>query len=232
MNDTGVQRRPPVGALRLDECERSARIHRDALGMEFLARFGLPFLAAYHRAWVRSPAGLALAARDDEGNLVGVLLGSLDPAAHYRAMLRNSGPELAVRMVGGAALRPHLAKELAVTRAGRYSRALWRHLRGRLTNRGGRSTVSASSASTVVGEVTHLMVDPAAQRSGAGRTLIDRTTELARAGGLAKLVLVTPPDLAARSFYEALGWVSGDEVLSKSGERFVSYTLNLSDPRD
>jgi GNAT superfamily N-acetyltransferase len=71
------------------------------------------------------------------------------------------------------------------------------------------------------------MVDPALQRFGAGRVLVNRTVELARAAGLSKLVLVTPPDLAARNFYEALGWIPGDEVVSQSGERFVSYSLTL-----
>ncbi|MGC8512725.1 MAG: GNAT family N-acetyltransferase [Acidimicrobiales bacterium] len=199
--------------------------------MEFLARFGPGFLAEYHRAWVRSPCGLALAARDRQGRLIGVMLGSLDPASHYKAMLTQSGPQLAARMVASAATRPRLAYELAVTRSGRYSRALLRHLRARFTlDRGGAGTPSTPSADSGsrIGEITHLMVDPAVQRSGAGRALVDRTVELARSAGLDKLVLVTPPDMAARRFYDALGWTAGSELTSRSGEKFVSYSLLLS----
>lgn len=234
--------------------------------MEFLARFGVHFLTAYHRAWVRSPAGLALGARDGEGKVVGVLLGSLDPASHYRAMLRGSGAGLAARMLGAAATRPALARELVVTRSGRYSRAIWRHLRRSLAT-GRRASTAALGASAAapwesiaakpatgesiaakpatadahagdstpqerprgVGEIAHLMVDPALQRSGAGRALVNQMVQLAREAGLSKLVLVTPPDLGARNFYEALGWIPGDVVVSRSGERFVSYSLGLSD---
>ncbi len=220
-----------VGPMEASECDQSALIHQATLGMEFLARFGPGFLAEYHRAWVRSPCGLALAARDREGRLVGVMLGSLDPASHYKSMLTQSGPKLAARMVASAATRPRLAYELAVTRSGRYSRALWRHLRARFTlDRRGSGTPSAPSpaSGSRIGEITHLMVDPALQRSGAGRALVDRTVELARSEGLGKLVLVTPPDMAARSFYDALGWTAGSEVTSRSGEKFVSYSLLLT----
>lgn len=227
-----------VGQLEVSECERSAAIHQATLGVEFLARFGPGFLAAYHRAWVRSPFGLALAARDRQGRLVGVMLGSLDPASHYKAMLAQSGPLLAARMVASAATRPRLAYQLVVTRSGRYARALWRHLRARFIaeRRGGEASRDAGTpgsktapGSGKVGEITHLMVDPAVQRSGAGRALVDRTVDLARSAGLDKLVLVTPPDMAARRFYDALGWKAGDEMTSRSGEKFVSYSLLLSD---
>jgi len=227
-----------VGPLEVSECERSALIHHATLGMEFLARFGPGFLAAYHRAWVRSPFGLALAARDHQGRLVGVMLGSLDPGSHYKAMLAQSGPLLAVRMVASAATRPRLAYQLVVTRSGRYARALLRHLEARFTverqeNEDSRDAATAGSDSTTkswkVGEITHLMVDPALQRFGAGRALVDRTVELARSAGLDKLVLVTPPDMAARRFYEALGWIAGEDVTSRSGEKFVSYSRLLSE---
>ncbi len=223
---------PQVGPLEVSECEKSALIHHATLGVEFLARFGPGFLAAYHRAWVRSPSGLALAARDPQGRLIGVMLGSLDPASHYKAMLAQSGPTLAARMVVSAAARPRLAYELAVTRSGRYSRALWRHLKARLPL-GRRNPAAAGSqpaqAPFRIGEITHLMVDPAVQRSGAGRALVERTVELARSAGVGKLVLVTPPDMAARRFYDALGWTAGDELTSRSGERFVPYSLLLSE---
>jgi hypothetical protein len=46
------------------------------------------------------------------------------------------------------------------------------------------------------------------------------------------MVLVTPPDLAARGFYEHLGWIADGEMTSKSGEPFVRYRFALrpSDP--
>jgi hypothetical protein len=50
---------------------------------------------------------------------------------------------------------------------------------------------------------------------------------MARAGGRDDMVLVTPPELAARGFYERLGWIADGEMTSKSGEPFVRYRFAL-----
>jgi hypothetical protein len=46
--------------------------------------------------------------------------------------------------------------------------------------------------------------------------------------GLNELVLVTPPDLAARTFYEHLGWRYAGKLTSRSDEDFVRYRLPLN----
>jgi GNAT superfamily N-acetyltransferase len=78
-----------------------------------------------------------------------------------------------------------------------------------------------------VGEVTHLMVSPEAQGKGVGRLLVEEAERIARGSGLDELVLVTPPDLPARQFYEHLGWQDCGEVRSRSGEVFVRYRVTL-----
>ncbi len=213
-----------VRDMRLADTRDSAGIHRDVLGMEFLSRFGPGFLAAYHGAWVRSPAGLALAAEDDGGRLVGVMLGSLDPAAHYRWMLRQAGPGLAARLAGRALIDPPLARDLLVTRGARYARGVWHHLAGR---RGPAPAVETTAPHASTGEITHLMVAPAGQGSGAGRALVAETEARARAAGVEDLVLVTPPDLDARGFYNHLGWVEEGDMSSRSGESFIRFRRHL-----
>ena len=218
--------------LQLADTRASASIHHEVLGMEFLSRFGPGFLAAYHGAWVRSPAGLALAAVDGDGRLVGLMLGSLDPAAHYRWMLRQAGPGLAVRLAGRAVLDPPLARDLIVTRGARYARGVWRHL----ANRRGRAAAGAAGTEPAdqetdpgppVGEITHLMVASSGQGTGAGRALVAETEARARSAGIEELVLVTPPDLDARGFYNHLGWVEEGDMSSRSGESFIRFRRRL-----
>lgn len=228
----------PVRDLRPADVQASAAMHLEVLGMEFLARFGAGFLAAYHRAWVRSPAGLALGVEDADGRLAGVMLGSLDPAAHYPWMLRRAGAGLAVRLAAGALRDPALARDLVATRATRYLRAVWRQMPGRRDRAGsaghpppaggdGRVGPGGGGApGPRAGEITHLMVAPGGRGGGAGRALVEATEARARAAG-EELVLVTPPDLEARGFYRHLGWQEDGELSSRSGEQFVRFRRRL-----
>ena len=210
----------------------SARLHHQALDMEFLARFGPRFLRAYHRAWIDSPEAMALAAVDADG-IVGVLLGSLGPATHYRAMVRRHGATLALSMLTSALGRPPLARQLLVTRAHRYGRGLARMLAGSWQDRRSRPSQRPGAAAREesdqprTGEVTHLMVRPDARGGGVGRALLERAEHDARCSGLDELVLVTPPDLAATAFYEHLGWKRSGELTSQSGEQFLRYRFDL-----
>lgn len=223
-----VSVRPLVPA----DAPESTRIHVEVLDMEFLARCGPGFLRCYHRAWMDSPDGLALAAVEEDGRLVGVLLGALRPAGHYRAMVRRHGPALVGWVAVGALTRPSLAKELLTTRLVRYVRGLARMARQAL-RRHPPTPAPASGpgpdgqAPKAVGEVTHVMVRPEARGSGAGRALLESAREAAVRAGLEELVLVTPPDLDAGGFYAHLGWRSDGELTSRSGESFVRYHLPL-----
>lgn len=213
-----------VRTLRREEATASAALHRRVLDMEFLARCGPAFLACYHRVWIASPAGLSLVATDDEGRLVGVLLGSLDPASHVRFMLRRGGWRLGLHLGAYAVVHPRLGREVLLTRGRRYARGLVRNLHGR--NPG--APKAPALPVRAIGEVTHLMVAPEAQGSGVGRALLVEAQRRSRAHGLDELVLVTPPDLAARRFYEHLGWHADGELESRSGEAFVRFRLPLA----
>ena len=217
--------------------------------MEFLARCGPRFLAQYHRAWIDSPTGLALAAVDEQGRVVGVLLGALDPAAHVRTVVRRHGLSLMFWLVARAVTDRSFARDLLTTRLSRYVRGVVRILASGVSTvlwhkppPGQRSPPSATTtdqsgaASTsrqghrvpTSGEITHLMVQPDKRGSGVGRELLAQAGRAGKQEGLDEFVLVTPPDLAARAFYERLGWRFDGELASRSGEPFVRYRLPLS----
>ena len=203
-------------------CTRaSARMHLEVLGTEFLARGGERFLRLYHRAWCESPAGLALAAVDASGELAGVLLGTLEPAAHYRCMARRHGLGLALWLLGHALTHPRFAKELLVTRAVRYARGALRVM----ARRPGPTRSTAPQEKE--GEITHLMVAPSARGAGIGKALVHEALRAAEAAGIDHVVLVTRPELAASGFYLHLGWVPYGELTSRSGEHFVRYKWSL-----
>jgi predicted N-acetyltransferase YhbS len=219
------------------DARASSRLHREVLDMEFLSRCGPAFLRTYHRAWMASPDGLALAAVDDDGTVIGVVLGALRPAAHYRAMVRRHGLALAARLLAAAVTRPALARELVSTRLLRYLRGLGRMAVSVLRRRRSRPDEAPGPApdadpqepasSLTVGEVTHVMVSADARGTGAGRALMEATHRFAAEAGLDELVLVTPPGLPAGAFYEHLGWKRDGTLESRSGEPFVRFRLPL-----
>jgi GNAT superfamily N-acetyltransferase len=227
-----------VTELGVADVPTSARLHAEVLHMEFLARCGERFLRSYHRAWISSEDGMALAARDGSGELVGVLLGALHPETHFRAMVRRSGLVLGFWLIVQAASRPSFARELVATRGARYVRGLTRigvaavrRLARRRINTAQRrgELPSTTTEQSRVGEVTHVMVLPASQGKGVGRALLERAADKGTAARLDELVLVTPPDLAAVHFYEHLGWKTAGSLTSRSREDFVRFSLRLNE---
>lgn len=218
-----------VRDLRASDVHAAVTLHCQVLDMEFISRCGPAFVRTYYRAWLEAPGSLALAAEGSRGELAGMLLGALDPAGHTTAMVRSHLVPLAGRMVVAAVTRPALARELVVTRSARYARALRRALAGK----GGQDreavpeTVPPPGSPGRVGEVTHLLVDPSWQGRGVGRALLEAAAARGRHDGLSELMLVTPPDLAARGFYQRMGWVAEGAVTSRSGEPFIRYRFRL-----
>lgn len=224
MGHSGV--RPMTGAVRVRtltdaDISSAAALHREVLDMEFLSRYGVAFMRTYYRAWCHAPGAIALAALDQDNDLVGAVLGAVDPGAHTRVMVRRYGIRLAGLLIMRALVDPALAKDLLVTRARRYLRGL-----ARLAYPTSRQP-SSSAGYPAVGEITHVLVRPGNQGSGIGRALLDAAMATGVNAHLDELVLVTPPQGGARAFYERLGWLSAGTVVSRSGESFVRYRLPL-----
>lgn len=218
-----------VRPLEPADVDAAVALHLDSLGDEFISGFGAEFLRRYYRAFSASPHGLVLVAIDGSGGqLAGFLLGNLDPAAHYRAVVRDAGVALGMAMLVHACRHPRVGWALARTRARRYAgglaRMAWRRLGAALrpASPGVRPTGEAT------GEVTHVAVGTGFRRRGIGALLVDRAIETAASAGLARLELVTPADdLGAQAFYDRTGWQRDGTLVSRSGERFVAYHRDL-----
>ena len=65
-----------VRSLVDEDVREAALLHRVVLDMEFLSRLGPAFMRAYYRAWIEAPGSISLAALDDDGHVLGVLLGA------------------------------------------------------------------------------------------------------------------------------------------------------------
>jgi GNAT superfamily N-acetyltransferase len=151
--------------------------------------------------------------------MIGVLLGALNPASHYRTMLRRHGLALGFWLLVRTVTHPGFALELLATRLLRYASGVLRVLVLRPSGQAGHA----------VGEVTHIMVQRQAQGEGAGTALLEAAKDLGRHTGLDELMLVTPLGCGGvQRFYERLGWEPAGERVSRSGEKFLGYRPRLN----
>jgi ribosomal protein S18 acetylase RimI-like enzyme len=234
----------PTGRVR-DLCDAdvagAVQLHQVVMAGGFLAGCGPAFLRCYYRAWMRSASAISLAASEPgTGRLIGLLLGSTDPASHYRSMVRHGGARLGARLIGRAIGHPAWGGDLIRRRGLRYIRGVlrmipWRpkNVMAQLGHGVGCGEPSAArdgvtgSGSRRLGEITHLMVAPAAQGRGVGRALVEEACRRGERADLELMVVVTPPGWGAERFYRQLGWIRRGQVSSASDERFVRYEFRL-----
>jgi ribosomal protein S18 acetylase RimI-like enzyme len=73
-----------------------------------------------------------------------------------------------------------------------------------------------------------LGVAPAARRGGVGQMLMSHCANVARQNGKTRMTLNTSvKNLAAQSFYEAIGYVRLPDIELEDGSRLCAYELNL-----
>ena len=144
------RRGAPVAVVRMEltDVAGAVALHQRGLGNELVARLGSRTLGHYHRAYLSSPSGLALVARSEvPGEVLGFLLGAIDPPTHYRYVMSSAGSRLALSTAVHAASHPALAWELLRTRALRWARGVLRIAGGRGIA-GGRAGGGADPADT------------------------------------------------------------------------------------
>lgn len=205
----------------------AVELHLNVMSDQFLTRFGPRFLNTYYRAFLDDAAGLALVVPAPAG-VRGVLLGAVEPAAHYRHMVRAHAAGLVGGLLVGALRDPQLGVELVRTRGTRYLRALVRMAASRRAGVNAEQPPAEEAAGRTA-EVTVVAVDAASRRQGVGRALLCAAEMRAAESGAARIELVTPVDDAgAQQFYEQLGWQAAGTATSGSGEQFLRFVKPLA----
>ncbi len=206
--------------LRRADAHDAARLHCALLPHGLFTRLGSPFLAAYYRTFADSPHAVARVAVVD-GDVAGVLVGSLGTRAHYRWVLRHRGPGLAARGVAALTVRPGELWRFSRTRLVPYTRSMRRLAKQRAP--GGAAAVAGP-----VADLTHVVVAGWAQGRGVGRQLVTDFEEKAcHAGSMFAQLLTLSGDAGAGGFYLHHGWQFGGGSSNMDGEQFDRYTRRL-----
>jgi ribosomal protein S18 acetylase RimI-like enzyme len=206
-----------------DELADVARIHAAEIPHGFLGEAGEAVLQPYWRGFVESPHAVAIVARAD-GEIVGMLGGTLRNRRHWRWFARYGAWRLAVALVVTFVRSPRFLWRFMRTRLGRYVSALWRLLRDGTRRSGGEPE---GRRERTVAVLSHMAVTPAFQSRGVGHRLVDEFVGEVRAAGITSIhVLTLDDENGAGGFYDALGG-ERREVHERDGDTFRRYELRL-----
>jgi len=107
-----------VSGLRGNEVEGAVEIHIAAMPDFFLTSLGPSFLRVYYSQLLQDKSAIAVAARDSTGELIGVTVGSTNPAHFYGDLLQRAWWRFGAAAIPGVTRSPSSA--IRVLRALRY----------------------------------------------------------------------------------------------------------------
>ena len=188
------------------DVEAAVRIHLEGFPSFFLSFLGSRFLRKFYRSFLADPVGMALVACDPAGEVLGVVVGCMDPRGYFTRLLRRRWWSFCLASLGAVARRPSCVPRLF--RAVRY--------RGEAPSGPVRALLSS------------IVVSPAAQGRGVGKLLIRAWVEEGRRRGASGCYLTTDADgnEAVNSFYQKTGWVLESSYVTREGRRMNRYVLD------
>lgn len=199
-------------AIRKVDARELAALHRRAFPDFFLSSLGQGFLEQFYRGFVDDQSAVVAVARNDQGRIVGAVVGTTRPHNFFRRLL----------------LRRLVPFGLESARAAlRQPRATWRLV----SAIGYRGDAPAQSEG---GLLSSICVDPDLRGAGIGRTLLAAWEHEARRCGAALAYLTTDAEDndPVNRFYRACGWELVDEFVTGRGRRMNRYRRRLTESED
>lgn len=198
-----------VRPLRVSDARRAASIHRTAFPTFFLSSLGAPFLRQFYRGFAERNDVVALVAVI-QGEVVGVVVGPMDPDAFFKRLLIARWPWFAVTGLGAVVRRPRSIRRLG--RALRY--------RGKVPGMPGGALLSS------------ICVDPYRQTRGVGTALLTAWCAEVCSRGQTRAHLTTDAvdNERAVSFYIRNGWSLVGTYETADKRLMHAFEVTLSAP--
>lgn len=204
-----VDVRTHLDSLRESDVPEAARLHRRAFPRFFLSSLGEPFLSQFYRGFLGDDTAIAVVARDDDGAVRGVVVGTVRPAGFFSRLLRRQW-----RGFLAASIRAAISNPAAIPR-------LLRAVRYR-----GQAGADPDGAL-----LSSICVDPGLQGGGVGAQLISEWTACARRLGADRAYLSTDAEEneAVNTFYRAQGWQLAERFITPQGRHMNRFQIRLGD---
>ncbi len=191
-----------------EQLDKVVRLHLDAFPSFFLCFLGPRFLREFYKSFLSDPQGLAYVALDNDGEILGVVVGPLEPRDYFRRLLKRRWWAFGLASLRSVCRRP--------SEAPRIFRAL--------TYRG------ESPPGPIRALLSSVAVRPAAQGCGVGSTLTLRWMEEARRRGATGCYLTTDAEHndQVNNFYRALDWKLEHTYTTPEGRKMNRYVIDFA----
>lgn len=189
-----------------------ARVHGAAFPGFFLTLLGPAFLRAYYAAVLDFDGGCLLVA-EQNGRILGLVAGFVDPKRFYRKMARRKA-KFFLPALGGAIRHPSILLRLA--------QRVWSVI-------GGRRGEEASDHGPASCELSSIAVHPEAGHHGVGKMLVSAFLEVARQRGAIHVYLTTDAQEndAINAFYRRAGFNLARCLDAAGGRPMNEYVFPL-----
>lgn len=188
------------------DVEAAVRIHLQGFPSFFLTFLGPRFLREFYLWSLTDPVGMALVVCDHAGQVVGVVVGCVDPRGYFTRLLRRRWWAFCLASLGAVVRHPSCTPRLA--RAVLY--------RG------------AAPSGPLRALLSSIVVQPVAQASGVGKLLLRGWISEAKRRGASGAYLTTDAEgnEAVNAFYQRAGWRLESSYVTKEGRRMNRYVLD------
>ena len=182
-------------------------IHLKAFPGFFLSFLGPRFLKEFYNSFIEDSRGIGFVAQDPGGQILGVIVGPLEPHGYYKRLIKRRWWAFCIASVSAVVRKP--ASALRLFRALFY--------RGDAPSDKNRALLSS------------VCVHPKAQRLGIGKRLVDQWVNEASARGVSGCFLTTDANdnEAVNSFYQRTGWHLESTYLTPEGRRMNRYVYDF-----
>lgn len=196
-----------IAPLVPDDVDSVVALHLRAFPNFFLSFLGPRFLREFYLSFLRDPVGMAFVARNQLGEVVGAIVGPVDPRGFFGRLLRRRWWAFSLASVTALLRRPSSAPRLA--------RALF--YRGEAPTGPVRALLSS------------IAVSPDAQGKGVGRALVQCWLDEAQSRGARGCFLTTDAennDLVNR-FYRSQDWKLESAYTTPDGRKMNRYEYDF-----
>lgn len=202
-----IVRKVSIRNLIRADVEAVVAIHMRAFPTFFLTVLGARFLREFYTSFLLDPVGRGFVAVDHDGQVLGAVVGPLQPSGYFRRLVRRRWWAFALSSFAAVIKKP-----------GNVGRLL-----GAAFYRG------ESPSGPVRALLSSIAVDPAAQGRGVGRLLVERWVKEVRAMGVSGCYLTTDAEKNDRvnAFYCELGWWLESTYQTREGRQMNRYLLDF-----
>ena len=193
--------------LSSQDLESVVSLHLRAFPGFFLSFLGARFLREFYFSFLVDPTGRGFVAEDRSGDIIGVVVGSLDPEGYFRKLLKRRWWAFCAASLDALIRRPRVFPRLL--------RALF--YRGDSPSGKKRALLSS------------IAVDPNTHRAGVGKALVEYwVKEIRNSGGVGCYLTTDEEDNeAVNAFYRKLGWKLETSYSTPEGRKINRYVFDF-----